>query len=90
MKAMAKAPPLTALLRAYRTGLYLGEPALVGLLGWRARRGKEDAGRLAERRGLPLTDIGAGFAGAADGQQVQRDLALSGHDAVGTTEDGAA
>ncbi|KQO71594.1 3-deoxy-D-manno-octulosonic acid transferase [Methylobacterium sp. Leaf88] len=50
---MAKAPPLTALLRAYRTGLYLGEPALVGLLGWRARRGKEDAGRLAERRGLP-------------------------------------
>jgi len=53
VKAMAKAPPLTALLRAYRTGLYLGEPALVGLLGWRARRGKEDAGRLAERRGLP-------------------------------------
>ncbi|WP_244478359.1 3-deoxy-D-manno-octulosonic acid transferase [Methylobacterium sp. Leaf113] len=53
MKAMAKAPPLTALLGAYRYGLYLGEPALVGLLGWRARRGKEDGGRLSERRGLP-------------------------------------
>jgi 3-deoxy-D-manno-octulosonic-acid transferase len=50
---MAKAPPLTAILRAYRTGLYLGEPALAGLLAWRARRGKEDPGRLAERRGLP-------------------------------------
>ncbi|WP_245436017.1 3-deoxy-D-manno-octulosonic acid transferase [Methylobacterium sp. V23] len=53
MKAMAKAPPLTAILRAYRTGLYLGEPALAGLLAWRSRRGKEDPGRLAERRGLP-------------------------------------
>lgn len=50
---MAKAPPLTAILRAYRTGLYLGEPALAGLLAWRSRRGKEDPGRLAERRGLP-------------------------------------
>ncbi|MGU3359498.1 3-deoxy-D-manno-octulosonic acid transferase [Methylobacterium sp. M6A4_1b] len=53
MKAMAKAPPLTAILRAYRSGLYLGEPAVAGLLAWRARRGKEDPGRLAERRGLP-------------------------------------
>ena len=53
MKAMAKSPPLTAILRAYRTGLYLGEPALAGLLAWRSRRGKEDPGRLAERRGLP-------------------------------------
>ncbi len=48
-----KAPPLTAPLRAYRYGLYLGEPALTGLLAWRARRGKEDPGRLSERRGLP-------------------------------------
>lgn len=47
------APSLTAALRAYRYGLYLGEPALTGLLAWRARRGKEDPGRLAERRGLP-------------------------------------
>ncbi len=53
MRAMAEAPPLTAILRAYRAGLYLGEPALAGLLAWRARRGKEDPGRLAERRGLP-------------------------------------
>ncbi|KQP33774.1 3-deoxy-D-manno-octulosonic acid transferase [Methylobacterium sp. Leaf104] len=49
----AKAPPVTAILRAYRSGLYLGEPAVAGLLAWRARRGKEDPGRLAERRGLP-------------------------------------
>ncbi|NEU11978.1 3-deoxy-D-manno-octulosonic acid transferase [Methylobacterium sp. BTF04] len=48
-----KAPPLTAALRAIRYGLYLGEPALAGLLAWRARRGKEDPGRLSERRGLP-------------------------------------
>lgn len=46
------APPLTIALRAYRYGLYLGEPAVTGLLAWRARRGKEDPGRLAERRGL--------------------------------------
>ena len=50
---MAKAPPLTAILQAYRAGLHLGEPALAGLLAWRARRGKEDPGRLTERRGLP-------------------------------------
>lgn len=48
-----RAPPLTLALRAYRTGLYLGEPAVAGLLAWRARRGKEDPGRLSERRGLP-------------------------------------
>ncbi|WP_336486210.1 3-deoxy-D-manno-octulosonic acid transferase [Methylobacterium nigriterrae] len=48
-----KAPPLTLPLRAYRYGLYLGEPALAGLLAWRSRRGKEEPGRLPERRGLP-------------------------------------
>lgn len=48
-----KTPALTAALQVYRYGLYLGEPALTGLLAWRARRGKEDPGRLAERRGLP-------------------------------------
>ncbi|MDR7039812.1 3-deoxy-D-manno-octulosonic-acid transferase [Methylobacterium sp. BE186] len=48
-----RAPPLTLALRAYRAGLYLGEPALAGLLAVRARRGKEDPGRLPERRGLP-------------------------------------
>lgn len=50
---MRKAPPLTTILKTYRYGLYFGEPALVGLLAWRSRRGKEDSGRLAERRGLP-------------------------------------
>ncbi|KAB1079551.1 3-deoxy-D-manno-octulosonic acid transferase [Methylobacterium soli] len=48
-----KAPPLTLPLRAYRYGLLLGEPAVAGLLAWRSRRGKEDPGRLPERRGLP-------------------------------------
>lgn len=44
--------PLPVALRAYRYGLYLGEPAVVGLLAWRSRRGKEDPARLSERRGL--------------------------------------
>lgn len=48
-----RAPPLTVALRAYRYGLYLGEPAVAGLLAWRSRKGKEDPGRLPERRGLP-------------------------------------
>lgn len=46
-----RVPPLPATLRAYRYGLYLGEPAVAGLLAWRSRRGKEDPRRLAERRG---------------------------------------
>ena len=45
--------PLTLPLRLYRTGLRVGEPAVAGLLAWRARRGKEDPRRLGERRGLP-------------------------------------
>ena len=48
-----KAPPLTVALQAYRYGLYLGEPAVAGLLAWRSRKGKEDPVRLSERRGLP-------------------------------------
>ncbi|SFG75323.1 3-deoxy-D-manno-octulosonic acid transferase [Methylobacterium gossipiicola] len=53
MTTPPEAPPLTALLRVYRSGLVFGEPAVAGLLAWRARRGKEDPGRLSERRGLP-------------------------------------
>ena len=48
-----RAPPLTLALKAYRGGLWLGEPMVAGLLAWRAGRGKEDRARLAERRGLP-------------------------------------
>jgi 3-deoxy-D-manno-octulosonic-acid transferase len=48
-----RTPPVTLALRAYRGALYLGEPAVAGLLAWRARRGKEDPMRLPERRGLP-------------------------------------
>ena len=48
-----RVPPLPVALRAYRYGLYLGEPAVAGLLAWRSRRGKEDPARLPERRGRP-------------------------------------
>lgn len=48
-----KVPPLPITLQAYRYGLYLGEPAVAGLLAWRSRRGKEDPRRLPERRGRP-------------------------------------
>jgi 3-deoxy-D-manno-octulosonic-acid transferase len=43
---------LPPLLRFYRGGLYVLEPAAAGLLAWRRRKGKEDGARLAERRGI--------------------------------------
>jgi 3-deoxy-D-manno-octulosonic-acid transferase len=46
-------PPLTFALQAYRAGLRIGEPAVAGVLAWRAYRGKEDPRRVTERRGLP-------------------------------------
>ncbi|MCJ2053474.1 3-deoxy-D-manno-octulosonic acid transferase [Methylobacterium sp. J-070] len=46
-------PSVTLPLQLYRAGLRIGEPALTGLLAWRAQRGKEDPLRLPERRGLP-------------------------------------
>ncbi|MDP4004066.1 3-deoxy-D-manno-octulosonic acid transferase [Methylobacterium sp. NEAU K] len=48
-----KMPSVTLPLQAYRAGLRVGEPALTGLLAWRAHHGKEDPLRLPERRGLP-------------------------------------
>lgn len=42
-------PPL---LRLYRGGLFLLEPAAAGLLAWRRRKGREDGARLPERRGI--------------------------------------
>ena len=45
--------PLPFPIRAYRTGLTLLEPAAVGLLAWRRRKGLEEAGRIQERRGFP-------------------------------------
>ncbi|GEO98876.1 3-deoxy-D-manno-octulosonic acid transferase [Methylobacterium haplocladii] len=48
-----RVPALPLVLKAYRAGLYLGEPAIAGLLAWRSHRGKEDPGRLPERRGRP-------------------------------------
>lgn len=41
------------LLRLYRGGLTVLEPAAAGLLAWRERRGKEDPARITERRGMP-------------------------------------
>lgn len=52
-QVLMKAPPLPLSITAYRTGLTLAEPALSGLLAFRARRGKEDTARLPERRGVP-------------------------------------
>jgi lysophospholipid acyltransferase (LPLAT)-like uncharacterized protein len=43
---------LPPLLRLYRGGLYVLEPAAAGLLAWRRRAGKEDGARLPERRGI--------------------------------------
>lgn len=40
-------------LAAYRAAMWLATPAAPLLLDWRASRGKEDPGRLSERRGRP-------------------------------------
>lgn len=40
-------------LRLYHAGLMVLEPAAGALLAWRRRQGKEDAARIAERRGYP-------------------------------------
>jgi 3-deoxy-D-manno-octulosonic-acid transferase len=44
---------LPALVQAYRTGLSALEPAVLALLYWRQRKGREDRTRLGERRGFP-------------------------------------
>jgi 3-deoxy-D-manno-octulosonic-acid transferase len=41
------------LFRAYRTATALLEPAVLGLLLWRQRKGREDRTRLGERQGYP-------------------------------------
>jgi 3-deoxy-D-manno-octulosonic-acid transferase len=44
---------LPGLLQAYRIGVTLLEPAVIGLLHWRRLRGLEDRRRMAERQGHP-------------------------------------
>ena len=44
--------PFPPTLRVYRAGLALLEPAVLGLLAWRRRQGREDLARLPERRGI--------------------------------------
>jgi 3-deoxy-D-manno-octulosonic-acid transferase len=44
---------LPPLVRAYGAGVTALEPAVLGLLYWRQRRGREDRTRLGERRGFP-------------------------------------
>lgn len=73
-----RTPPLTAALQVYRYGLYLSEPAIAGLLAWRARRGKEDPGRLPERRGLPGRTRPAGRLVWMHGASVGETLSLVG------------
>ena len=71
-------PPLTLPLRAYRAGLRIGEPAVAGLLAWRAHRGKEDPRRLPERRGLPGRARPAGPLAWMHGASVGEALSLIG------------
>lgn len=72
------ARPLTLPLRAYRAGLRIGEPAVAGLLAWRAHRGKEDPRRLPERRGLPGRARPAGPLAWMHGASVGEALSLIG------------
>jgi 3-deoxy-D-manno-octulosonic-acid transferase len=44
---------LPALITGYRAATALLEPALLGLLHWRRRQGREDGARLGERQGWP-------------------------------------
>ncbi|MCE4222864.1 3-deoxy-D-manno-octulosonic acid transferase [Methylobacterium sp. C25] len=73
-----RAPSLPVTLRAYRFGLYLGEPAVAGLLAWRSRRGKEDPGRLPERRGRPGRARPAGNLVWMHGASIGESLSLIG------------
>lgn len=73
-----RATPLPITLRAYRCGLYLGEPAVAGLLAWRSRRGKEDPARLRERRGLPGRARPAGHLVWMHGASIGEALSLVG------------
>jgi 3-deoxy-D-manno-octulosonic-acid transferase len=44
---------LPALIRAYRTGIAILEPVVLGFLYWRQRKGLEERTRLGERQGYP-------------------------------------
>jgi 3-deoxy-D-manno-octulosonic-acid transferase len=45
--------PLPPLIKVYRTGVAVLEPAVLGLLYWRRRKGLEERTRLGERQGWP-------------------------------------
>jgi 3-deoxy-D-manno-octulosonic-acid transferase len=67
---------LPALLRLYRGGLFVLEPAAALLLAWRARRGKEDPDRLPERRGRASRPRPTGPLAWAHGASIGEALSL--------------
>ena len=67
---------LPALIRAYKTGVAFLEPAVVGLLYWRQRRGREDRARLGERRGHASRSRPAGHLVWVHGASIGETLSL--------------
>jgi 3-deoxy-D-manno-octulosonic-acid transferase len=68
--------PRPFLLRLYRTGVSVLEPAAAGLLLWRERKGKEDPTRLRERRGWASEDRPEGHLAWLHGASVGETLSL--------------
>lgn len=75
MKKHARSLPLS--LRLYRGTAALLEPVAAGLLVWRRGRGKEDATRMAERRGYPGVNRPAGRLIWLHGASVGETMALT-------------
>jgi 3-deoxy-D-manno-octulosonic-acid transferase len=68
--------PLPALIQAYRTVIAMLEPAVVGLLYWRRRKGLEDRTRLGERKGYPSRQRPAGHVAWVHGASVGEALSI--------------
>jgi 3-deoxy-D-manno-octulosonic-acid transferase len=67
---------LPPLIQAYRTGIALLEPAVVGLLYWRRRKGLEDRTRLGERKGYPSRQRPGGHLAWVHGASVGEALSV--------------
>jgi 3-deoxy-D-manno-octulosonic-acid transferase len=67
---------LPALMRVYRAGITALEPAVLGLLYWRQRQGREDRTRLAERRGHPSRNRPSGHLIWVHGASIGETLSL--------------
>jgi 3-deoxy-D-manno-octulosonic-acid transferase len=67
---------LPTLIRAYRAGVTVLEPAVLGLLYWRQRQGREERTRLGERRGYPSRARPAGHLAWVHGASIGETLSL--------------